>query len=236
MTNISDYWKEIDVEFYLNYVAHISKLDKDNPDYLYHRLAYLESKPYTTIKALPVLQLAILIERWDFLYEEILEIPKEELEPFIFLDGKYYYIEKNFDNLSFEQWQNKDSVMQLSKDDNNYLKNIPMMLGIVAQRREEYTYDKAVELSKVILQEKMYYVIPSIGFFLTNEELSPNDMILYLKKIQQEEIMKAEAMLNNLLNLRRHGVGMSFLKRWQITIYVSMMRYYLRRFKKFLQI
>lgn len=232
MHNISEYWKEIDLEFYLKYIEFASTLKKEDVEYYYHILSFLENKTYEEIKSLPVSLFNVYFERWKFLTEDILSISYEDNNPLLFLDGETYFIQKNFELLSFEQWQNIDSVIKLSDDDKNYLKNIHIILSIACQTRENYNYDKAIELSKVLLKEKMYYIIPNISFFLFNENLSLTDMISFLKKIQQQEILKSEAMLNSLQNFQKHGGGMGLLKRWLIMIYVGMMRYYLKQFKK----
>lgn len=235
MTNISEEWKYIDLEFYLKYQDFNTKYLKED-DYKFMRLAYLENKSVDEIRTSPIILLNSYLERWKFLTEDILDIAIEEQEPYFEINNKTYFIQKNFEMLSFEQWQHLDEILKASEQDNNFYKNIHLLLSIVSFQRIDYDYDKAVELSQLLLKEKVYYLAQAIGFFLSNEQQLLIDTTSYLKIIANQELMKAEAMLNKLLTSIKVGGGIPFLKRWQIMIYVSMMRFYLKRFKKSLQI
>lgn len=227
---MNESWKEISLEFYLEYLKMHRKY-KDDVNYKYIRLAFLENKSVDEMISTPFGMLSIYHQRWEFITEDILSTKED---PMIDIEGKIYYIQKEFDLMNLEQYENIDSILKMHQEDKNFLDDIHLLLAIAIQKRKEYSYEEAKRLSQLILKEKLFYISPAISFFLSDGKKSNQSILTYLEEKKREEIMKSEAMLIKLQNSIDNGDGIPSLKRWQITIYVSMMLFYLKLYKKFL--
>lgn len=226
---MNESWKEISLEFYLEYLKMHRKY-KDDDYYKYIRLAFLENKSVDEIRSTPFGILNLYNDRWDFITEDILSNKEEAM---IDLEGKLYYIQTKFELLNLEQWENIDALLQRHQDDKNFLDDIHLLLAIAIQDRKSYSFIEAERLSQIILKEKIFYISSNISFFLSNEKKPEQNILTYLEEQKKEQITKSELMLTNLLTSAKNGDGIPSLKRWQIMIYVSMMRFYLKLYMKY---
>jgi hypothetical protein len=221
-------WKEITLERYLEWQS--AFLDGGRLG----GIALMENKTTKELKNLTVLELNNLVNRYLFLEEDILEKTEFDIEDMVLnIDKEKYVINKNFETLSFEQWENIDAVL---KNDKNVLKNIHILLGIAIQKREEYTYDKAEQLSEKIKAMSMYDVAGCIGFFLLKEIQSSQSLTLYFQLQVEQKIQTINFLIMQLTSLMKFGVGISLWTNFRMRILRSTMSSLKKRLVKYLHI
>lgn len=232
---ITNDWKNITLEFYLKYQNYClsEKISDDLNDTEkgLRYLSYLEGKTYEEIKAMPQFLLAACSKKWEFLSDDYSKL--ELLEPFIEIEDKVYFITKDFNTLSLEQYQHIEYVLKQSEIDKNYLKNIHLLIGISCIPRLEYTFEKAEALSMKILEINMYNILPNISFFLFENKELLNNTLSYLRRIETKKLAEMEVIQNKLEILIKRGDGLSLLSKWQMKIYYYLIKYYTWSYKKY---
>lgn len=229
--NISEKWKKIDLKFYLKFIGYNFSLDKEltDMDRELSLISFCENITLDKLKSKTKIEIEFIRERWDFLAEDILKIEGSNL---INLNEEYFIINKDFNQISFSKWENIDAVLKAS-DDGNYLKNIHILLGIIIQPNASYDYFKAIEYSEQLLNQPMYYIIPNISFFLTEETVSSNNILFYLNKQEEKAIMNLEAILNYKPNSQTDSVGWKQYTSWRAKILLKLIRFWLKQYKRY---
>ncbi len=165
-----------------------------------------------------VAEIEQIVKKWDFIFYTFDNI---EPSPILNVDNKVYYIEKNFASLSGFQHQNYESL--LTEDPKDKIFNIHKILGIVVQRKNEYSHEKALELGELILNSKMSDLIPQINFFLSNETDYLNSLNSYLTTIIQKQ--KSEMMTS----YSKHGGGILSFSTWRTKILLILTKLVIKR-------
>lgn len=231
-------WRNITLEFYLKYINYTTAMKFYKEISVEERglrlLAFLENKKYEDIKSLPVFLLSTIQTKWEFLSQQTNGISFQE--PFIEIEGKIYFIQKNFELLSFEQYQNQTEYLKESEEDKNYHKNLAILLAISCIPREQYKLETAQSLSNKILKTDMYSLIPAINFFLSKENYYIKDIHTCLKEVQEMKLKELEAILNKLEISITHGVGTQHYTIWQMKILQNLIKSYLYLYKTYLSI
>lgn len=174
MKELSEDWKKITLKEYLDYRDYILKTKEDEKykNEPFHIYEYLEKK---SMKAVSQYELNIIIDRWDFLKEDFEDV--NNVNATIDINNDTYLIQKDFNNLSFLQWQNME---EFSKTD--ILRNIHIIMAIASSKKEDYDYDKAIELSELLNDSPMYYIIPNINFFFYTRSILTRQYSYFFKK------------------------------------------------------
>ena len=232
-TDLHNNWKDITLKEYLKYVEFTLKLNKDDLEYSYKLLAFLEKVSLEEIKSKPIVMVNILLDKYSYLSQDIFNTETSLDSLSLEILGEFYPIQKDFQMLTFEMWQNIDEILKQSSSDNNYLKNINLLLAIASYPKETYNYDKAMLHANYIINMKMYDLIPNISFFFTKEDKSLKTTLLSLKEQKENMIQEMDLMLNKISYSAKLGVGMSLWSILQTKIYVSLVRYYIRIFKRY---
>jgi hypothetical protein len=223
---INEYWKRLTLRTYLKYVKCYNEYRED-PDLSFRLMGALENKDYLEIKNLPIGILQDIFKHWEFINEDF---SKEEENAIVELDGESFFIRKDFGMLSMMQWQNLDEYLKLGGD--NILEYLHMYIAIVIQDRENYSWENTNKYSELLLDRKMYYVIPNINFFLRDDETSSINTLLY--SVAEEERKALENLMDTMdysIGLVKNGVGMVWWRRWLTMIFLKLMRFYLKRSK-----
>ncbi len=230
MQEINSKWKNITLRKYLEYMNHFNTFKNDSNLSL-RLLSFLDETDYQELLDSPIGILNQKYQRWEFLQEDFSECKTQDAN--LDVGGKIYFINKNFNAISFGQWQAMDEVLKLSDEDKNILKNIHILIAICSILPSDYTYEKATDLSKLILDQSMYNVIPNIVFFLNSEHQSLIPTLTYLREVQLQKVMEMEVTMSKLQISTRHGGGMGLWSRLRTKILLSLMRYWLKLYKMY---
>lgn len=234
---VSEDWRKIDLEFYLKYINYITAIKLSTEDDLekgLRLLAFLEGKDYNQLINEPKFLIDTKHQKWEFLSQRIIDIEVEE--PFIEIEGEMYMVQKNFELLSFEQYQHQTEILKESEEDNNYYKNIHLLLAICLIPRDKYSFEKAEILAKKLLKCNMYDLIPAINFFLSKEQSFMIDIHTFLKQVESKKLKQMEVILTQLELSIRHGVGIQHYTLWQTKTLRNLIKFYLYHYKKYLSI
>jgi len=214
-------YKDITLKQYLEFREGLI-LNSDNKFY------FIEHFEKINVKDVSLIELELLINKYSFLSESFES--DENISPVININ-KGYSINKNFELLSFEQWENLDSIIKSSGD--NIFKNIHVLLAITCFEPKEYTYDKAIELANCFLESKMFYIIPNINFFLFKETESLKTFHTYLKKMEQTYLNQAWNILKQIKTSNKSGGGILRWSRLRMIIFCYLIKCWLKRFEKY---
>jgi len=219
--NLNINWKNITLSKYLEFRKYVS----NNID---NRFAFIEFFENVKCENIPILQLNLLIEKYSHLLEDFQNENEEFISSYLFDE---YHIQKNFNLLSFEQWENMDSI--LKRDEKDIFSNIHLLLAISCQPSKDYKFENAQILSEKILNTSMYNLIPAICFFLFKEIESSNNILSYLKKMESESLNQIEIYMKQIRNSLKYGVGTKFFTICRTGIFYVLMKLWLYRYKKY---
>ena len=228
MEQINDGWHNITLRDYIRYIDCYNSYKEDKNLSLY-LLATVEKSDFRTISELPLGILNNKMMKWEFLQEDFTTL--KVANPQIDLNGKIYMVTKDFNNLSLMQWQNIDELLKSTGE--NYLSNIHKLIAITCQLRTEFNDDTTTILEELILDQPMFYTIPSIVFFFSSDSNYVTNILTCLRQIQEDQTMELEVTLNKLAISTRSGGGMALLSRWRMKIFVRLMKFWLYLYKKF---
>lgn len=214
-------WKNITLKEYLNFRTYI-KANLDN------KFSFIEFFEKENCKDMPILKLNLLVDKYSYLLEDIQNENEDFINSFLFDE---YYIKKDFNELTFEQWENMDSI--LKRDQNDIFSNIHLLLAIASQDSKNYNYKNAELLAEKILNTKMFNLIPAINFFLSIESESSNNILSYLKMMEQEYLKQIKLYMQQIKNSLKFGVGIKFFTTFRTRIYYYLVKLWLYRFQKY---
>mgnify|MGYP006346673849 FL=1 len=149
--------------------------------------------------------------------------------PIIEIEDKTYMIQKDFNYLSFEQWTNMDSLLK----DKDSFKNIHKLLAISILDPKSYKYEDVESISNYLLQQPLSVLTPNIIFFLNSEDILSENIHSCLKIMETQQLNQIQIYMKRGWNLVKSGIGMKFYKRFQMTIYLIMVKFWLYKYKKY---
>lgn len=214
-------WKNITLKEYLEFRSYV----KSNMN---NKFSFIEFFEKENCKDMPILKLNLLVDKYSYLLEDIQNENEDFINSFLFDE---YYIKKDFNELTFEQWENMDSI--LKRDQNDIFSNIHLLLAIACQESKNYNYKNAELLSEKILNTKMYYLIPAINFFLFKENESSNNILSYLKMMEQEYLKQIKLYMKQIKNFQISGGGIKFFTTFRTRIYYYLVKLWLYRYQKY---
>ncbi len=231
MQEINIGWKNITLRKYFEYQKGLITFKNDSNLHV-RLLSILEDIDYDLLKEYPVYLLESKFENWQFLADDF---TKYEVKGDNVLDlgGKIYSINKSFGTLKFGQWQDLDQILNRSEVDKDYFKNIHILIAISSILPSEYSLEKAMELSELLLDEPMFFIIPNLNFFLHKEVPSIENIITYLRMIQKDKVEEVEFMI---ISYRTYIKGLGGIRLWlrlRTMILLSLMRLWILQYKKY---